>query len=184
MLGILFREPERSFHVNEIIELARIGRGAVSRELLRLERSRLATVTRAGKRKLYQANAKSALFPELRGLVRKTLGFASPIRDALGPLGEKLDLALIYGSVANGSDTAVSDIDLLAVSDQLGSFAINEPLFSVMHELGRHIEVQHYTHEEFRLRNRPGDCFLGRILAGPKIFLVGSMEIVREISRT
>lgn len=184
VLGILFGQPKRSFHVSEIIEAANIGRGAVSRELLRLERSRLATVTRQGKRKLYRANVKSAVFPELCSLVRKTIVFDHPIREALKPVADKIDLAFIYGSVATGRDTATSDIDLLAVSDHLHTFEMNALFFSVMHELGRQIEVHHYTRQEFRLHNRPADCFIRRVLAGPAIFLVGSRETAIEICRT
>ena len=127
VLGILFGQPERSFHVNEIIELANVGRGAVSRELSRLHASRIASDTRNGRRKLYQANRESAVFPALCSLVRKTLGFAHPIREALEPIRDKIDLAFIYGSVAKGTDTATSDIDLLAVSDHLRSFELNVP---------------------------------------------------------
>lgn len=184
VLGILFGQPKRAFHVNEIIDLANIGRGAVSRELLRLERCRLATVTRDGRRKLYQADAGSAVFPELCSLIRKTIGFADPIREALEPLADKIDLAFIYGSVAKGRDTARSDIDLLAVSDHLHSFEMNAHLFPVMHELGRQIEVHHYTRREFRLHNKPTDCFIRRVLTGPTIFLVGSRETASEICAT
>ena len=184
VLGILFGQPERSFHVNEIIELANIGRGAVSRELLRLQRCRLATVTKEGKRKLYQANAKSAVFPELYSLVKKTIAFANPIREALESIRGKIDLAFIYGSVAKGRDTATSDIDLLAVSNHLHLFEMNALLFPVMHELGRQIDIRHYTRREFCLHNKPHDCFIRRVLTGPTIFLVGSKETVSEICGT
>ena len=184
VLGILFGQPKRSFHVNEIIELANIGRGAVSRELLRLEKSQLATVTREGKRKLYQANAGSAVFPELCSLVKKTIAFANPIQKALEPVRDKIDLALIYGSVAKGRDTATSDIDLLAVSDCLHTFQMNARLFPVVHELGRQIEIHHYTRKEFCLHNKPSDCFIRRVLTGPTIFLLGSREKASEICGT
>ena len=184
LFGILFGHPERSFHVNEIIELAGIGRGVVSRELFRLERSRLAIVTRHGKRKLFQANAKAAVFPEMCSLIKKTLGFARLICDALEPIKDWIDLAFIFGSTAKWLDTATSDIDLMVVSDQLRSFEMYPYLFSVMHELGREINMLHYTRQEFRLRHRPDDCFLQRVLTSPTIFLVGSMESVNEICRT
>ena len=184
VFGILFGQPKRRFYVNEIIELAGIGRGAVLRELFRLQRSRMAIVTKEGRRKLYQANAKAAVFPEICSLIKKTLGFAGPIRDALEPIKDQIDFAFIYGSAAKRLDTATSDIDLMVVSDQLRSFEMYPYLFSVMHELGRTIEIVHYTRQEFRIRNRPDDCFLKRVLTHPTIFLVGSMESVNELCRT
>lgn len=110
--------------------------------------------------------------------------FAHPIREALVPIRDKIDLAFIYGSAAKGIDTATSDIDLLAVSDHLRSFELNVPLFPTMHELGRQIEIHHYSRREFSLRNRSSDCFLRRVLTGPTIFVVGTMATVHEICRT
>lgn len=41
LLGLLFGQTGRSYFVTELIELARVGRGTVQRELSRLERSGL-----------------------------------------------------------------------------------------------------------------------------------------------
>ena len=112
------------------------------------------------------------------------IGFANSIREALEPVRAKVDFAFIYGSIAKGTDTVTSDIDLLAVSDHLHSFELNVPLFPAMHDLGRQIEVHHYTRREFSSRNRSSDCFLRRILDGPTIFVVGNMDTVHEICRT
>src|SRR3990170_3442115 len=86
VLAVLFGNPRRSFYANEVIGLARSGTGAVQRELARLEASDLVTVTRVGKQKHYQANAKSPLFEELRALVLKTVGLADVLRAALAPM--------------------------------------------------------------------------------------------------
>ena len=52
-------------------------------------------------------------------LVRKTVAVVESIRRALAPVAESIRLALIYGSVPKGTDTASSDIDLLVVADDL-----------------------------------------------------------------
>lgn len=51
--------------------------------------------------------------------MRKTVAPAEPIRQALASRAERIKLALIYGSVPKGTDTASSDIDLLVVADDL-----------------------------------------------------------------
>jgi len=48
VLALLFGQPHRSFYVNEIMALADSGRGAVQRELKRLEQSGLVTVSKLG----------------------------------------------------------------------------------------------------------------------------------------
>ncbi len=51
LLGLLFGQPDRSFFVTELIELADVGRGAVQRELARLARSELVVIERHGNQK-------------------------------------------------------------------------------------------------------------------------------------
>ena len=119
VLALLFGQPSRSFFASELIQLAASGSGAVQREVKRLGDSGLVTVTRIGKQKHYQANAASPVFEEIRSLVIKTVAMIDPLRHVLEPLAKQISLALVYGSVAKGSDTAASDIDLLVVADDL-----------------------------------------------------------------
>ena len=113
VLALLFGQPARSFFVTELIELTGSGSGAVQRELKRLTSSGLVTVKRVGNQKHYQANPDSPVFEELRGLVVKTVALAEPIRQALEPLADRIELALLYGSVVKGTDTTQSDIDII-----------------------------------------------------------------------
>ena len=89
------------------------GTGAVERELARLEGSGLVATQRIGNQKHYQANRNSPIFAELHGIVVKTVGMAEPLRAALAPFGDRIKAAFVYGSLAKGTDTAASDIDLM-----------------------------------------------------------------------
>lgn len=84
VLGLLFGQPERSFGSGELIRQAGSGTGAAHRQLLRLEKVGLVRVTRVGNQKHYQANPDSPIYPELHGLVVKTVGLAEPRRAAAG----------------------------------------------------------------------------------------------------
>src|SRR6266540_865335 len=90
VLGVLFGNPRRSFYANEVIGLANSGTGAVQRELARLEAASLVTVTRVGKQKHYQANARSPVFEELRALALKTVALADVLRAALTPVSRDI----------------------------------------------------------------------------------------------
>jgi len=169
VLALLFGQPERSFFTNELIGLVGAGSGAVQRELRRLVESGLVTVTRLGSQKHYQANAGAPVYAELRGIVTKLLGPAEALRAALMPFGDAMRLALLYGSVAKGSDTAHSDIDLLLVSDSLTLGQVYEALAPVELQLGRRVSPTLYTTAEFQRRRSSGNPFLTKVLAGETI---------------
>ena len=103
VLGLLFGQPERRFQGAELIQLAQGGTGAVHRQLTRLERVRLVTVTRIGNQKYYQANSSSAVYHELHGLIVKTVGMVGPLRQSLEPLAASITAAFVFGSVAKGT---------------------------------------------------------------------------------
>jgi predicted nucleotidyltransferase len=171
VLALLFGQPGRSFFTNELIGLVGAGSGAVQREVRRLVESGLVAVTRLGSQKHYQANPAAPIFEELRGIVTKTLGSAEVLRAALLPLGDAVRLALVYGSVAKGSDTAHSDIDLLVVSDELALEQVYEVLAPVEQQLGRSVSPTLYSVAEFRRRRASGNPFLTKVLAGETIQL-------------
>jgi predicted nucleotidyltransferase len=171
VLALLFGQPERSFFTNELIGLAGAGSGAVQRELRRLAESGLATVTPVGNQKHYQANRAAPIFEELHALVVKILGPAEALREALAQLAESVRLALLYGSVAGGSDHAHSDIDLLIVSDELTLEAVYALLEPVEERLGRKVSPTLYTTAEFRDRLERSNPFLARVLTSEFILL-------------
>jgi predicted nucleotidyltransferase len=174
-LGLLFGQPGRSFIQQELIEQAGGGSGAVRRELARLVESGLATTTVVGKQKQYQANRAAPIFHELCGIILKTVGLTDPLRAALLPLARRIDLALVYGSVARGEDTARSDIDLLVVADDLPLETLFARLAPAEKTLGRTINPTVYTRADFEKRRRSGNPFLKRVLGGDRIVLLGEL---------
>ena len=174
VLSLLFGQPSRSFFASELIELTGSGSGAVQRELKRLASSGLVTVTRIGRQKHYRANDASPVFEELCGLVVKTVAMIEPIRRALEPLADRIMLALVYGSVAKGTDTTASDIDLLIVADELTLEEMYVALAPVEARLDRKINPALYTSNEFAVRMAAGNAFLTRVLAGEHMVLIGN----------
>ena len=173
VLAFLFGQPDRSFYATELIDLAGAGSGAVQRELARLAASGLVTVRPLGNQKHYQANPASPIFIELCGVVQKTVGLVEPLREALTPLADRIRAAFVYGSVAKREDTAMSDIDVMLLSDDVAygeAFAALEPT-SI--RLGRTINPTIFTRREFTKRVKGQEAFLTRVLAQPKLWLIG-----------
>jgi predicted nucleotidyltransferase len=174
VLGLLFCQPDRSFYASELIRRAGTGSGAAQRELARLERGGLITGRRVGQQKHYQANPDSPLFAELHGIVIKTVGLAEPIRTALGSMSRRIRAAFVYGSVAKGGDRADSDIDLLVISESLTYGEVFEALESAGRAVGRPISPTVYSVAELTKRSRAKSSFVTRILAQPKVWIIGA----------
>jgi predicted nucleotidyltransferase len=179
VLGVLFGASERSFYSNELVRLAGIGTGAVHRELDKLSSAGLLTVTRIGNQKHYQANPESPIFEELRAIVRKTFGLADVLREALLPMADRIDFAFVFGSVAAGTDTAGSDIDLFVSGRDLAYADTMLALADAESFLRRKINPTLYAAIELQHKVDSGNAFLRRVLDQPKIFLIGSARELR-----
>lgn len=173
VLALLFGQPNRSFYASEMIERTGSGSGAVQRELKRLASSGLVTVKRIGNQRHYQANPASPVYEELCSMVKKTVALAEPIRESLAPLADRVSLALLYGSVASGTDTASSDIDILIVADGITLEDVYASLDPVERKLERKISPTLYTTAEFKRRKASNNPFLTRVMAGEHLVLIG-----------
>lgn len=176
VLGVLFGQPERTFLTTEVIARATAGRGGVQRELARLTESGLITVTRVGNQRHYRANPDSPIYEELRRIIMKTSGLADPIRDALKPLARRIELAVLFGSVAKGTAHAASDVDLLLVSDNLTLEQTFKYMAPAEREISRKINVTLYTPDEYRRRRASRSPFLGKVLSGEHLVLMGNVD--------
>ena len=179
VLGLLFGRPKRSFYAKELIRLADGGSGAVQRELGRLLQSGLVTVRPIGNQKHFQANPDSPIFAELCSVAYKTFGLADPLRQALAPLAPRIQAAFVYGSVAKRQDTATSDIDLMIIADKLSYADILAALEPVTSLIGRPINPTILTKKELAQRARDRSSFVTRMLAQPKIWLIGAEDDIR-----
>ena len=174
VLGLLFGNPDRSYYANEIVRFAGAGIGTVQRELGRLESAHLVMTSKIGNQKHYQANREAPIFEELRGIVLKTFGVADYLREALAPLAKRIHAAFIYGSVAKGTDTASSDIDVMIVSDDLSFPDAIQALTKAEGAIGRSINPSVYGRDEWSRKLLEASGFLQRVMEQPRIFLIGS----------
>jgi predicted nucleotidyltransferase len=176
LLALFFGQPDRSFYTNELLRLTGTGRGALQRELERLASSGLVTTQAIGNQKHYQANRAAPIFDELRGIVLKSFGLAGVLRAALADLDARIRVAFVYGSVARGTDTAASDIDVLVVADDVAYGELFERLAAAETTLGRKVNPSLYSPAEFARKQREDNHFVTRVLAQPKVFLKGGED--------
>jgi predicted nucleotidyltransferase len=180
VLALIFTHPERSFYTSEIVRSVHSGVGAVERELSKLERSGLVSVERIGNQKHYRANRAAPIFEELRGLVEKTVGLAEPIRQSFGPYADAIKSAFIYGSVAKGTDTAHSDIDLMVIGDNLNYSDLYTAAHTAESRLGRKVIPLFLSLKNWQRKASDEGSVISKISHSPKIFIVGSEKDLRS----
>src|SRR3979411_882972 len=117
VLALLFGHPDQRFYQRRIIQAVGLGSGTVQRELEHLTEASLINRTVEGRQTYFQANRQNPIFDELRSIVRKTFGISQVLKDALARLKDHIQLAFIYGSIATGTETAMSDVDLMVVGE-------------------------------------------------------------------
>lgn len=179
VLSLLLLHPDTDYHVRELARLTDTAAGTLHKELTRLAAAGLLLRKEQGNQVRYQANQQCPVFPELAGLLRKTTGAAEILAGALAPL--QPPLALIFGSVASGTETAGSDVDVLVITDV--SFAdVVRALHPAQAELGREINPVVYSAAEFKRRLRKQDPFVLDLLAKPMIFLTGTDHDLSQLA--
>ncbi len=174
VLSLLFGKPDQSFYANEIARYAGVGKGSLMRELDRLQRAGILSMTRVGNQTHYQANPDCPIFAELLGIARKTFGIAQPLRLALQPFAGQITWAFIYGSIARESANAFSDIDLMLIGEGLHYSEVMEQLMPLEEQLGRPINPTLYTSDDWAAKLAAQNSFVVRVAQHEKINLIGS----------
>ncbi len=171
LLSLFVMHPDETYYLKGLVRLLGENNNAIRVELNRLEELGLLVTERRHGRKEYRLNRDASIYPELRGLVLKTDGAALALREALAKAGPP-DLAVVYGSLAQGTERVGSDIDLLVVGD-VDLVQLRRALREAEQTLGREINEMVYDPREFaRLRQEEGS-FVQRILSEPTIDVVG-----------
>lgn len=181
VLSALFLHPESSLHVRELARLTGSSPGSLHRELRMLADLGLLLRQETGRQVHYRANTESPVFEELAGLLRKTAGVADVVRDALQGLGDKVELAFIYGSVAAGTERAGSDVDLMCLGT--AGFADLALALAPLHEtLRREVNPTAMTADEFARKVATGDGFALSVMNSPRIWLKGGEHDLGELA--
>ncbi|MCP4431972.1 MAG: transcriptional regulator [Gammaproteobacteria bacterium] len=176
VLQLLYGRPDRSFYTKEIIRLTGMGVHTIKRELDRMAAAGILTRSKIGNQIHFQANPACSLYNELVSIVKKTVGVADVLHDALAPMAKDIIIAFVYGSMAKGLERAESDIDLLIVANGLNYTELIRLLLPAQEELKRPINPTLYTQAEFERKLQQGSNFLEKIVDQEKIPIIGNMD--------
>ncbi|MBB1603709.1 DNA polymerase subunit beta [Variovorax sp. UMC13] len=181
VLAVLLLQPRSAFHLRELARLTDSHAGTLGREVDKLARTGLLLRSEQGNQVRYNANTGHPLFEDLAALFRKTHGVVPAVREALAPLDPQIRLALVFGSVARGTPSPGSDVDLLVLGD-VNFMTLAQAVFPLHAALGREVNMVLYAPEEFAERVRTGDAFARDILAKPQLFVKGGADELAELA--
>jgi predicted nucleotidyltransferase len=181
ILSLLYGRADESFYLRQLVRETGAGNGAVQREVKQLTDAGLIVRENVGNLVFYQANRKSPVFSELRGLLLKTAGVRDVLREAIAPLKNRIQVAFVYGSIAAQKDRADSDVDLMIIGDATFDEVVPR-LSDAQKRLRREINPTIYPVREFRAKLESGNHFLTSVLQSKKLFVFGNENDLRELS--
>jgi len=179
VLAATLTQPANWWFLSELAQSIGTTPSSLQRELKVLVDGGILEQRREGTRSYFKAETRSPLFPELRGLIEKTVGLLPTLSHALKPFAGRIDCAFAYGSVARSSEHALSDVDVLVVG-AVGLAELAPMIRTVEERLGREINITSYSANEFRKKAAAKDHFVSAVLAGPKEFLKGNQRDLEE----
>jgi predicted nucleotidyltransferase len=182
VLALLYAHPDQAFYLREVMLRTGGGPGAVQRELKRLSEAGIILRSARGRQVYYQANRPCPIFTELHGLVIKTTGVADVLRNALARLADGIEVAFVFGSLAKGTGTGASDVDVMVVGE--AAFAeVSAVLGPAQEKLGRDVNPSVYPPEEFQRKLAHGHHFLTTVLREPKVYLIGDEHELARLAQ-
>ena len=180
VLALLLLRPEEALHGREIARRTGLPAGTITRELTRLAEAGLLKREKRGNQQVYSAETGASIFTEVASILRKTSGMADVLVEALVPLAPALRIAFVFGSMAQGRETAGSDIDVMLIGD-VGFAQAAEALHPAQLVLGREVNAQVLSAKEFRAKARK-EPFLVDAVAKPKLFLIGDEHDLEKLA--
>ncbi len=181
ILALFFLNPDQEYYFTEVVRLTGTRQGVIQRELKNLADAGILNAEMRGRQKFYAVNRKHPIFQDLRNIIFKTYGVIGRIREALEPLGEKIDVAFVYGSFARGEEVSSSDLDLFVV----GNIQLDElvsTLSSVEQAIRREINPALFSATEFKNKWSQKNHFLKSAAKATKEYIIGSEDEFRRLA--
>lgn len=175
LLAALLLHPNDSLHVRELARITGTSPGTLHRELKVLTEMGLLSRREVGRQVFYRANPACPVFEELAGLLRKTVGLVDVLRQALTPFSQSIDAVFVYGSMASGSQTSHSDVDLMIIgelgfADAVKVLAPTEPV------LRREVNATVMKRADFVHKREAKDGFVSTIWNAPRLMVMGAED--------
>jgi predicted nucleotidyltransferase len=166
VLALLMMRPDRWLHLRELARLTGASPGTLKKELDALSGVGLLNVQKMGNQTQFSANTDHPVYPELSGLIRKT---------TLLPLGSKIEVAFVFGSMAKASETSQSDVDVMVIGNVTFGEVANA-LYDIQTTLAREVNPKVMSRDEWIEKKNAQSSFVQELMSKPKIFTIGTED--------
>ena len=181
ILAATLTRPEKSWYLSELSSFLHTQPSSLQREIDALSKAGILEQWRDGRRVYLKPDVLSPAFSDLKNLFDKTAGLVPVLQHVLEELGDGIQVAFLYGSMARSEESSESDVDLMLIGT-VGLSEIVPALRRAEVILGRPVNPTVYSIEEFERKARVHDHFLGRVLSGSKQFVKGSEHELEAIT--
>ena len=184
ILRLFFEYPNRTFTTDEVLRNSYVGRGYGGKCIKQLLNLDILKMNKVGKEKRYTLNKESKFYEPLKDLFdlerNKYPTFSYVHRNIIGDLSQSLtdETIIVFGSVAAGTATLDSDIDILIVSEK-ESF-VKKYVKKLQKKYGMKIQAIILTFERLKILIREKSMLLKNI-SKEKVFVSGDENILKMI---
>lgn len=172
--------PSEDAYLARIVDTTGKALIQVQRTLKRLVDCGLILKTTRHKKTYYKADRTHVAYDEIRQLTIKAKILSDEFESDLKKIKDKIDFAFVYGSVAKGSNSEQSDIDLFIVGNltysDISSFA-----FKLGRELVQEVNVTLFTTRELLKQLEAKNSYATNVVDEPKIWLFGDKDVFKKI---
>lgn len=175
ILRMLCKNPEREFCLADIVKGTVSSFGTIHPAMKDLVSSRIVSVRKLGKSKIYKVNKSSIFYPMVSGLltVQEKAIFEKIISKFFGKLGYKdVKAVILFGSFARGDFTEESDIDILLITDNKAELKkrVDRLTKEFLEKYDVDIMPVYFTEKEFKEREEKFDEFVMNVLNEGKTY--------------
>lgn len=174
LIETFMSDPEEMFYIRELTRKLDEEINAVRRELLNMKDSGMVKEEKRGNRLYYSFNRNYLFHKDLLSMVAKVTGLGQAIHKNSPKLG-KLKFAMVSGRYARKMPRLKDTVDLLLVGDIIMP-QLTELIKEQEAKLNREINYTVMTEKELDYRKTHNDPFIGRILQGSRVMVIGDEE--------
>lgn len=144
----LFLNPSTAGYLRGLAEEFNESTNSVRTELNRLEEAGMLQSENEGNRKLYRANTRHPLFPEIQSILKKVTGIDQVIERVINRIGG-VETVYLTGDLAEGRDVPV--IDLVIIGHDINRAYLQELSVKAEEWTSRSVRTLVFSAEEFEL---------------------------------
>lgn len=163
---VIFKEPEREFHIREISKIFKKSPTTISKYLFQYKKEGLLKAVNKLNHLLYRADTSSSLFKQAKLNYNIRILYESGLIDYLIEEFNNPESIIIFGSFAKAEDILSSDIDILIISPVKKELNLEK----FEGKLGRKIQLFIHSSGDIEKMKKENKELLNNFINGIKIY--------------